>query len=161
MRIRPEAPEDQDAIRTVHRRAFRGEGEARLVDDLRRDGDAAISLVAETEGEIVGHILFSRLQAPLRALALAPLAVLPEEQGHGIGSALIRAGFDQAAAENWEAVFVLGAPEFYGRFGFTADAAKGFISAYSGPHFMAISLDSKSAATTGVLKYPAAFSMLA
>src|SRR5262245_10699864 len=123
MRIRTEAAEDQDAIRDVHRRAFRGEGEARLVDDLRRDGNGALSLVAGTEAGIAGHILFSRLHAPLRALALAPLAVLPEAQGRGIGSALIRSGFDQAAAESWEAVFVLGAPAFYGRYGFTVDAA--------------------------------------
>jgi len=161
MRIRPEAPKDQDAIREVHRRAFHGEGEAKLVDALRCDGDAAISLVAETEGEIVGHILFSRLQAPLRALALAPLAVLPEAQGRGTGSALIRTGLEQAVAEGWEAVFVLGAPAFYGRFGFTTDAAKGFTSAYSGPHFMAMLLGSKPAAMTGPLKYPAAFSALA
>jgi len=161
VRIRSEAGEHQGAIREVHRRAFRGESEAKLVDDLRRDGDAAISLVAETDGRIVGHILFSRLQAPLRALALAPLAVLPEEQGRGIGSALIRAGLEQAAAEQWAAVFVLGAPTFYGRFGFTADAAKGFACAYSGPHFMAMLLGSKPAATTGLLNYPAAFSALA
>lgn len=161
MRIRPEATGDQYAIRHVHRSAFPGEGEAKLVDDLRRDGDAVISLVADTDGRIVGHILFSRLQAPLRALALAPLAVLPEEQGHGIGSALIRAGLEQAAAENWEAVFVLGAPAFYGRFGFTANAAKGFTCAYSGPHFMAILLDSRPATTTRALRYPTAFSALA
>jgi putative acetyltransferase len=159
MRIRTETAEDQDASRQVHRRAFPGEGEARLVDDLRRDGDVAISLVAETEGEIVGHILFSRLQAQLRALALAPLAVRPEEQGRGIGSALIRAGLDQASAENWEAVFVLGAPAFYGRFGFSLGAAKGFASAYKGPHFMAKVLSSGPIGR-GTVNYPVAFAAL-
>ena len=158
MRIRPEAPRDQDAIHTVHRRAFPGEDEARLVDDLRRDGNAAISLVAETERGIVGHILFSRLQAPLRALALAPLAVGPEAQGQGIGSALVRAGLDRAVAEGWDAVFVLGEPAFYGRFGFSAEEAKSFACVYGGEHFM-VRLFGKTV-DYGILIYPAAFAIL-
>src|SRR3546814_20202077 len=85
--IRDEAERDHGAVREVHRSAFPGEDEARLVDALRLTGDAVVSLVAERGKQIVGHALFSRLDAPMRALALAPVGVRPDRQGQGIGSA--------------------------------------------------------------------------
>ncbi len=110
--IRPEEPRDRDAIRDVHVRAFGQPNEADLVDALR---PGTVSLVAEIGG-VVGHILFSPITvggAP--AIALAPMAVLPEFQRRGIGSALVRRGL---AACGDRLVIVLGHPEFYPRFGF-------------------------------------------
>ena len=158
--IRGERGGDRDGIGEVHRLAFAGGAEARLVDDLRRSGDAVISLVAECAGAIVGHVCFSRLEAPLRALALAPLAVWPERQGQGIGSALVHAGLEQADRGAWEAVFVLGAPRFYERFGFSAETAKGFSCPYRGEEFMARFRGVEAASRAGRLGYPLAFGAL-
>ena len=74
----PPPPADHAAVARLHRLAFEGDAEARLVDALRRSGAATVSLVAEAEGRVVGHVLLSRLEAPENALALAPLAVLPD-----------------------------------------------------------------------------------
>jgi putative acetyltransferase len=158
--IRAERADDHDGIGDVHRLAFAGKAEARLVDDLRRSGDAVISLVAEHQGRVIGHVLFSRLKAPMRALALAPLVVVPENQQQGIGSSLVRAGLERADATGWDAVFVLGAPSFYERFGFSGDAAKDYACAYNGEHFMVRALGRGEAPGSGVLNYPTAFAAL-
>ena len=86
--IRPESTTDEDAIRHVNRLAFGQDEEARLVAALRDGGYFRVSLVAEASGQIVGHILFSDLPiitgtGTVTALALAPMAVLPELQGRG------------------------------------------------------------------------------
>src|SRR5215203_5315791 len=91
--VRPESPEDRDAIRTANRLAFGQDDEATLVDALRDGGHARVSLVAEADGEVVGHILFSDLPivtpvGTVGALSLAPMAVLPAQQRRGIGSML-------------------------------------------------------------------------
>ena len=93
--IRPETSADHEAIRYVNRLAFGQDDEARLVDALRVSGYVRASLVAEKAGQVVGHILFSDLpiitQAEtVPALALAPMAVLPDFQNQGIGSTLVR-----------------------------------------------------------------------
>ena len=100
-----------------------------LVDRLRADGDAAIALVAAEHGRIIGQILFSPVRAPFRALALAPVAVLPGRQRQGIGSALIESGLARATTAGWEGVFVVGEPAFYRRFGFEPELAAGFLAA--------------------------------
>ena len=140
--VRPATPGDTAAIRKVHLAAFPTSLEANLVEQLEADCDAAISLVAEDEGEIVGHILFSRMQAEgdgqeLRALGLAPVAVLPDRHGQGVGSALIETGLAAATAEGAVMVFVLGELAYYGRFGFDAATAKSFASPYAGEYFQA------------------------
>ncbi len=84
--IRPEVPADIPAIRKLVEGAFGQPAEARLVDQLRGDGDAVISAVAIDAGNIVGHILFSKMATPFRALGLAPVAVAPDRQGKRIGS---------------------------------------------------------------------------
>src|SRR5207249_1196584 len=95
--IRFESEQDHEAVRTVNRLAFKQDAEARLVDALRAGGFAPVSLVAEVNGQVVGHIMFSDLSiitpaGSVAALALAPMAVLPEFQRQGIGSVLVRRG---------------------------------------------------------------------
>jgi putative acetyltransferase len=158
---RSEYPGDKDSLFDLHRSAFGGEAEGKLVNDLRQSGHTAISLVAEADGKIAGHVLFSKLSAPMRALALAPVAVHPDSQKHGIGSALIRCGLGIAQQEGWSAVFVLGDPYFYTRFGFNADAAKGYNGPYTGEHFMILPFASKNIPNTGRIVYPEAFARLA
>lgn len=143
--IRQEAERDIPAIRSVNRRAFGGEDEAHLVDDLRSEGYARLSLIAEEAGRIVGHIMFSEAvirtePGEARALALGPVAVAPERQGHGIGSALIREGLDRCARMGHRMVLLLGHPGYYPRFGLSADLAKSLSSVYSGEAFMALEL---------------------
>lgn len=158
--IRDERAADRAAVRAVTEAAFGRQAEAELVERLRADGDAEIALVAEEEGRVVGHILFSRMAAPFRALGLAPVSVMPKRQGCGIGSALIGAGLARAGKEGWEALFVLGDPAYYGRFGFTAAAAAPFRCAYSGPHLMALPLVEPLPAGGGDVSYAPAFASL-
>jgi len=98
MIVRSEAPGDVAAIRIVEEEAFGRSAEARLVDDLRAAGDSVFSLVAVDDGTVVGHTLFSRMKAPFPALALGPVAVLPEYQRTGFGSRLIRQGIARSEA---------------------------------------------------------------
>ena len=155
--IRPETPSDHAAVRHVIATAFARNDEADLVEQLRRDGDAAIALVAEAYGEIVGHVLLSKMTAPFRALGLAPLAVLPTAQRRGIGDALVRAALDRARRDGADAVFVLGDPAYYRRFGFDASNAAGFDSPYAGLHLMAAVLGAPLRAPGGVIAYAPAF----
>ena len=158
--VRAETAGDRAAVRGVVSAAFGRTDEADLVDALRATGDAVVSLVAAEAGRIVGHVLFTRLGAPFPALALAPVSVLPERQGRGIGSRLIRAGLEAAAREGWLGIFVLGDPAFYGRFGFERGLAGGFDSAYSGPYFTACALGGGLPVRSGRIDYPPAFARL-
>lgn len=132
--IRPEQPEDRPGIYRVNELAFdhperpRPIAEAELVDRLRLAGAVTLSLVAERNGEISGHVLFSpgRIQAGKRQLpaqALAPVAVLPAFQRQGIGSLLIREGIERLRQAGHESLFVLGHPGYYPRFGFLPAAS--------------------------------------
>ena len=146
MRIRPAARSDASEIRGIHLLAFPTAAEADLVEELVRDGSSRISLVCLEDRRIVGHVLFSRMRVevcgkPISALGLAPIAVLPDRQKRGIGSALIEAGVGEARRLGTDFVFVLGDPRFYRRFGFDAKAAEPFACAYGGPHFMALILN--------------------
>ncbi|MBN9080774.1 MAG: GNAT family N-acetyltransferase [Rhizobiales bacterium 62-17] len=160
MQIRDEQAGDIDAIRALHTIAFGQSQEAGLVDQLRADGDSVISLVAIEADSIVGHILFSPMSAPFQALGLAPLAVQPAMQGRGIGSALVEAGLQRVAAGPWRAVFVLGDPAYYGRFGFEAALASGFRSPYAGPYLMALALGGPLPVREGRIDYAPAFAAL-
>ena len=160
MIIRPVDARDHAAVRDLLIAAFPGPDEAQLVERLRTDGAAAIELAAREDSRIVGHILFSPLQAPMRALALAPLAVAPDRQSAGIGSALVQAGHDRAREEGWDAVFVLGDPGYYGRFGYDAALAAGFESPYAGPHFMALALGRAALPRHGAVTHAPAFAAL-
>ena len=127
--IRPETATDHEAVRHAHRLAFGQDDEAGIVDALRNGGYVRVSLVADVEGRVVGHILFSDLpiltdKGTVRALSLAPMAVLPECQKRGIGSALVRKGLEVCRGGGHRIVVVLGHPDFYTRFGFSARLAE-------------------------------------
>lgn len=150
--IRPAIESDADAIDAIHRAAFAASelgyrGEAELVRALAADGDALVSLVATRDGAVVGHILFSRMMVDadgtaLRSAGLAPVAVLPAEQGMRTGSQLIRAGLDQLRTAGVQISFVLGHADYYPRFGYSAALAQRFQSPFAGSHLMALMLDS-------------------
>ncbi len=160
---RPETTDDHAAIREVVRLAFGREDEARLVDALRDGGYVRVSLVAEEAGRIVGHILFSDLpiETPrgiVGALALAPMAVIPERQRRGIGSALVREGLRACSERGHRIVVVLGHPEFYPRFGSSAKLAERLAAPFSGPAFMAWELiPGALEGVEGEVRYPPPF----
>ena len=127
MEIRLETAGDADAVRALNRAAFGRDDEADIVDRLRERGAGYLALVVQADGEIVGHIVFSRVTldppvSDVSAVGLAPMAVAPEQQRRGIGSALVRAGLHACRAADHDAVFVLGHPTYYPRFGFAPSA---------------------------------------
>jgi putative acetyltransferase len=160
LKIRAETASDRDAIRALHICAFPTADEADLVERLREEGDVVFSLLSEVGDCLTGHVLFSRMRAPFRALGLAPVAVFPEWRGMGMASKLIRTGLAAAADAGWEGVFVLGEPAYYGRFGFDAAAAQGFQSPYAGPYFMVRALKAQLPAASGRVDYAKAFAAL-
>jgi putative acetyltransferase len=152
--MRAERPHDAPAIRDVVRAAFAQDAEADLVAALRAEGYVRYAAVAEWNGQVVGHILLSDLpivtsSGAVPALALAPLAVLPEFQRQGVGSALTRFALDACRHAGHRIVVVLGHPEYYPRFGFSAELARALESPYAGPSFMALELE--AGALAGVL----------
>jgi putative acetyltransferase len=164
--IRDETPADHAAIREVNRLAFGQDDEGRLVDALRDGGYARVSLVAEADGEIVGHILFSDLpivtpEETVPALSLAPMAVIPSHQRSGIGSALVRKGLRACQGPGHEIVVVLGHPEFYPRFGFTTKLTERLKAPFSGEAFMAQELvPGALEGVEGEVRYPPPFGEL-
>ncbi len=164
MPIRAEQENDIPAIRQVHKAAFETDVEAALVDALRGRVDPLISLVAEDQGEVVGHILFSPCSiGSAKVMGLAPVAVLPEQQKRGCGSALVRAGLDRCRELGFEAVIVLGHTEFYQKFGFVPASRFGLRSEFDVPDevFMAIGLQPGALDdVAGLVKYHPAFADL-
>jgi putative acetyltransferase len=161
--IRIECPQDRAAIWEVNQLAFGRQDEARLVDELRDEDYARVSLVAESAGKIVGHILFSYLpivtqSSILDALSLAPLAVKPSHQRRGIGSYLVADGLQACREAGHRIVVVLGHPEFYPRFGFSMKLAGRLKSPYAGPAFMAVELVPGALdGVEGEVRYPSPF----
>ena len=145
MHVRVEAPADIPHVHTVNRAAFESSTEATLVDALRMQPDV-ISLVAEEDGHIVGHIMFSPVRLTgaddLRAMALAPMAVAPARQRAGIGAALVRDGLARCRQQGVDALFVVGHPDYYPRFGFTPASGFGITCEFDVPDeaFMAVEL---------------------
>lgn len=136
--IRPETPADAPAIHRVNELAFGQPGEADLVDALRAEARPFLSLVAVREGEVVGHISFSPVtieseETTSAAMGLAPMAVLPELQRQGIGSALIHQGLEECRRLGQDVVVVVGHPDYYARFGFVPAATLGLRCEYPVP----------------------------
>jgi putative acetyltransferase len=165
MTIRHEKPEDIPAIRIVNERAFGRVAEANLVDALRRNGKATISLVAEDDGRIVGHILFSQVtveagERDLVGVGLAPMAVVPERQNQRIGSMLMEHGLKRCREEGHPFVVVLGHPDYYPRFGFVPASSFGIKSEYNVADevFMVMELRERAlGGRAGVAKYQPEF----
>jgi len=139
MNIRIATTQDGDGIRRLYLSAFPdGENEitATLAVELLAENSALpiLSLVAEMEDAVVGHVAFSPIkidnQASIQAYILAPLAVRPDCQQQRIGSALVEYGMQRLSTMGVDIIFVYGAPEYYGRFGFSADTAQGFSAPY-------------------------------
>lgn len=167
IRIRAERPGEADAVRAIHLAAFPGWLEAALVDRLRSDGDTFVSLIAEADGELLGHVLFSavRLDPPaieVAGAALAPIAVLPPHQSRQVGSRLVLAGLEKCREAGLDFVVVLGAPRFYSRFGFRAAHHVGLDDPWDGGHaFQALELKPGClGGYRGMVRYAPAFDQL-
>jgi len=163
--VRPEKPEDVAAIYAVHGACFPSEGEARLVDLLRDAGRLAVSLVAEVDGAVVGHVAFSPVTAAAAAggVGLAPLAVIERYRRRGVAAALVVAGLQacRAAGSGW--AVVLGEPEYYQRFGFRPASEFGLSDEYGGgTAFQALELLAGGMPEgVGMVRYAAEFASLA
>jgi putative acetyltransferase len=165
--IREREPADDEAIRRLNDLVFGGPFEGKLIDELRDAFIDAVELVAVEDDTIVGHILFSALTTmvdddAVPTLSLAPMCVHPDHQRSGIGSALVEVGLELARRREWQAVVVLGHPDYYPRFGFSAELASGLDSPFEGESFMALELVPGALdGDDGLVVYPAAFGLVA
>jgi len=164
--IRHERPEDRTAIRNLNDRAFGQPAEGEIVDRIRASGVPILSLVAVRGSRIVGHILFSPavIETPdgeVTGLGLAPMAVLPEYQRQGIGTALVREGLDRIRAAGWPFVIVVGHADYYPRFGFRPASGFGLRCQWPGVPddvFMGMILDEDvMRGVSGVVRYRSEF----
>jgi putative acetyltransferase len=161
--IRPERKKDLKAIAGVTRAAFDQEQEVRMIEAIRAsDGFVPeFSLVAEAEGEIVGHVLLSYVDlAGKRVLELGPISVLPRLQRQKIGSLLVRESIRRAELRGEPLVLVLGHPEYYPRFGFVRASRLGIEPPdddIPDEAWMAIPLTAYDPALTGRVVFPPTF----
>lgn len=165
MRIRSESSTDAAAVRAVNEAAFGSATEADIVERLGKRPEEIVSLVAESGGRLVGHILFSPVElaghTELRLMGLGPMSVLPAFQRQGFGSALVREGLSRCRRKGYRAVVVLGHPDYYPRFGFVPASRFGIKSAYDVPDevFMALELEPGALrGAGGLVTYSEAFS---
>jgi len=164
--VRSERSEDAATVHLVNEQAFGSPEEADLVDALRRRGAVSLSLVAEVDDNIVGHILFTPvvIESPgssFDAVAIGPMAVMPDHQNKGIGSKLVREGLDKCGKSGHEVVVVLGHPNFYPRFGFKPANSFGIKCEFDVPDeaFMVVELKEGALANrVGTVKYQPEFS---
>ncbi|HET6871989.1 MAG TPA: N-acetyltransferase [Sporolactobacillaceae bacterium] len=167
-KLRAEIEEDHAAIREVNDLAFHYGDESKLVDNVRESDRyiPELSIIAVTEdNKVIGHILFSVIDIEsengvLQTLALAPMAVRPDFQGQGIGSALVRHGLSECKRLGYGHVVLIGHPDFYPRFGFKPAREKGLESPIPVPDhvFLACELDAGALeSVSGTIKYPPAF----
>ncbi len=140
MLIREETEEDIPTIRQVVRAAFSSDVEPDLADRLRADGDMVYSIVAEDAGEIIGHVMMSRVLAPDGCLCVSPVSVTPARQGQEVGSRLMRECIEIARRGGFKALFLLGNPAYYGRFGFSVALADKFDTNYPKQFFQVLEL---------------------
>ena len=165
IKIRKEQPQDIPTIHAVNKQAFGQLLEADLVDTLRRNCNDLLSLVAVVGNEVVGHILFSSVavegeETTVEGMGLAPMAVLPEYQRQGIGSALVRTGIARLASSDCAFVIVLGHADYYPRFGFEPASRYGVRSEWEVPDeaFMILVLnESVMQGISGVARYRSEF----
>lgn len=164
--VREERPGDEEGIRSVLLAAFPTPAEADLVDALRADAERFLSLVAEQDGDVVGHILFTEMTLePARdglVLGLAPLAVAPSWQHNGVGTGLVEMGLTRCREMGAILVIVLGEPDYYPRFGFERASRMGLRSLWDVPDeaFMAMALGPVQEWGPAVAKYRPEFDAL-
>ena len=165
--VREEEKRDWTAVHALNVSAFETPVEADLVDALRQEAHPIVSLVAEDESVIVGHILFSPVILSgfphLKIMGLAPMAVSPKRQRSGIGSKLVGAGLKKCRELDYGAVVVLGHPDYYPRFGFSPSTRFGIRSEYDVPDdvFMVVELrPGYLHGAQGIIQYHTAFSNL-
>jgi putative acetyltransferase len=154
--IRPELPSDIPAIHEVLTTAFPSPDESEVVKLLRHNGKLKISLVAEEDGVVVGHIAFSPVTVDGKSggLGLAPVAVAPEHQSLGIGCKLVEEGLEAAKAAGAGYVVVLGHSHYYPRFGFKAAKPLGYSNEYDADEsFMILELKPGGLPPRGLVKY--------
>jgi len=160
--IREELPEDVAAIRDVNKRAFGQDQEANIVDALRSNGAALLSLIATVNKKLVGHIMFSPITVgDVTGAALAPMAVLPEHQRSGIGSKLVETAIQKLKESGYPFIIVLGHANYYPRFGFVPASSLGIACEWEVPDdvFMVLVLDhAKMQGVSGLAKYRHEFS---
>jgi putative acetyltransferase len=165
MKIRVENTQDYLKIAEVNRLAFERENEANLITEIRNSHYyiPELSLVAEISNTVVAHIMFSYIhiigEERLQVLSLAPLAVIPEFQKQGIGSALIRYSLEKADAMGEALAIVLGYPLFYNRFGFASSIIYGIQCPFDAPEdvFMVKTFKNFEPKYQGEVIYPPAF----
>jgi putative acetyltransferase len=166
--IRKEQTTDFDQVRLINDKAFKQEAEGILIDKLRATGAFIpdLSLVAESNGQVIGHILFTHIKVVkgakvAKSLALAPMSVLPEYQGQGIGSKLVKKGLERAKELGYASVIVLGHEHYYPKFGFQKASQWNISAPFPVPDaaFMAIALKNGGLdEVEGVVEYARPFS---
>lgn len=164
--IRQETITDFPQVYNIHAAAFGQKDESEIVERIRKGAHfvPALSLVANYQNQIGGHILFSKIKIncspEFECLALAPVAVLPEFQKKGIGKKLVNAGLEIAKSLGFEAVIVLGHKDYYPKFGFQKAIDFGISCPFDVPdeHFMAIELKENAlSGKAGTVVYPSEF----
>jgi putative acetyltransferase len=158
--IRNEQPQDIDQVRTILRSTFATEAESNLVDALRANGKAVISLVAVGGEGVLGHILFSPVTTTppheAKGVGLAPVAVRPDVQAKGIGSKLVQEGLHHCKLFGFDYCVVLGNPKYYERFGFRKASDDGIQNEYGvDQEFMWVRLSNSTVG--GLVRYAPEF----
>lgn len=159
--VRNSDENDLVQIAAIHRNAFGRDGEARLARELILSTTPTLSLVADCDDSVIGHVLLSEISAPMRAMMLAPLAVNSNFRELQVGSTLVRNALKSAEQLGIDAIFVLGDPLYYERFGFSSPKADPFAIKWQGPHFMVVELsENVLASKSGKLGVSEAFASL-
>ena len=161
--IREERADDVAAVRNMNRRAFGQDQESNIVDALRANGAALLSLVATVNDRVVGHIMYSPLSigGNVTGAALGPMAVLPEHQRQGIGSKLVKVGNQKLKDAGYPFIIVVGHADYYPRFGFKRANEHGITCEWDLPDdvFMLLVLDqAKMKSVSGLATYRHEFS---
>lgn len=158
--IRPSTNADLSTIIALNDLAFGQEDEGRIVEVLHEDDASLLSLVAERDSQIIGHIQYFPIETmslvPARFAGLGPMSVHPDHQKAGIGSALITPGNQLVRDMGIQKVFVLGHKDYYPKFGFSVDETAGMSALWGGPYFMAIRLNAGGPEIAELI-YPDAF----
>ncbi len=166
IRIRQEVKEDYKRVYEINEMAFGQENESKLIEKIRRGPNFVpeLSLVAEKDNEIVGHILFSKIkivgESEFETLMLAPIAVIPELQKQGVGGKLIKKGIEKAKELEFDSIIVVGHKDYYPKFGFQKASQWGVQCPFEVPDgaFMAIELTEKALENkAGVVLFPQEF----